>query len=251
MNDGEWVFNAEYGREAEQHWGRQIFLYVVSRVEPAVLGTLRDEVHGVYLETSRDLDHPDTAGAMRAWAARWNLSEPWVLEYARQTLEAWGMTRWKPGEPHPPRRGMRIGNWPDRPAKELRWEFGHRVAFPRVEPPQPPPVRVIPWEPTLVRWTDYAAAQREQFDLWLTRYRAIVDRWAAENDMAPTTRKRSRRDDGPLAHYEWLARWQVQGWTQQAIGKHYGRREEKTVADAIRRTSELIGLARRSLTTPE
>lgn len=91
------------------------------------------------------------------------------------------------------------------------------------------------------------AGFRLEVEAFLNRaeHAAIAAGWSR----TPRKRARTRRAD-PNLHFEWLARFQVQGWSYGAIANHYDVSRD-TVEGVIPKLAGEIGLSRRTLPSPQ
>jgi hypothetical protein len=209
--------------------GRIVFLSRIERVAPEVLRTLHDEVLPVYrAERAREApngvaDSPGLADTLDGWARQWHLTDDWLMQDALHTMDWWVRA---------PQSTARLQWHPD--------GWGSMVH-------EPEPL-TLSWQPTLIRWDEFERHAREA----MSRYRAEVDAWARERGLERAPEKNApRRSRDPGAHFEWLIRYQVQGWTHAKIAQHYARaydaakRSSPTVSRALHETAALIGLTLR------
>jgi hypothetical protein len=160
-------------------------------------------------------------GAMQAWASRYNLLDEWMVDDALETVRRWAM--------YPPSR--------------LQWGAD---GWPVIEPDFPS--LTLTWEAGSMTWAAFERYAHEA----LRRYRTEVNAVAAGYGLPRSPEMNApRRTNDPGLHFEWLVRYQVQGWTHEAIAKHYRRswdpvkRTSPSVASALRKTAKLIGLTPR------
>jgi hypothetical protein len=149
--------------------------------------------------------------ALNAWADRIHLNVEWVLDAALETLYVW----YTKGVP-----------------STLSWSywFGNilvsRPVFQFTHPG---------WWVTQQTRDEAAEAIRSAFEVELNAYLHRIKAAAIARGMRRTSRKRGTR------HFEWLVRYQCQGWSQGRIAKHY-HAGGKTVADGIADIADRIGL---------
>jgi hypothetical protein len=220
-SDSQWVRN----------W-RTVFLQRVAHVAPEVLTSLADAVLPAFraaweesqpfvrthffLRGRAALDRipdelrgpslPTFGAALDAWANRWHLSDAWILDAALSTLRLWT-------------------THPEKLAGPLYWWDPWGAGAPQ------PTTLTLHWSPITQEWADFEEAALKE----LERYRIKVERWAREQRLKRAPEKRARRDGDAGLHFEWLARWQVQGWP------HLSSAVEK----AVKETAALIGLTLR------
>jgi hypothetical protein len=247
------------------YWARLEFFGRIAALIPDVLTRLRDDVLPVFQATWQDTDPahlrqwrtlrtmagqframPDArrrdavirlgadpvplVDALTAWGAQWNLSDDWCADVALSTLRWWANVpetltsesglSWHPGG---------IGTW---------------VVILDVPP-------LDAWKPNIESWEAFSV----RVDEWKKRNRGTAEATAAAAGMTLPPEKRARSSPDRGRDFEMLARFQVQGWTQRNIAGTYRtprghQLTEKAVADALRRTADMIGLTRRS-TPPE
>jgi hypothetical protein len=201
--------------------------------EPLSWGTLRgigDRIQSLPPERQADAlalwgapDPRPLVNAMRAWAARYKLADDWLMDDALHTVLMWAGT---------PQLIASLNFHPD----------GWGCAI-----PEPRPL-VLMWEPTMLTWAEFE--RQAQYEM--QQYRAHVEEWAAGLGLKPSPEKNAPRRTGDAGlHFEWLVRYQVQGWTHQQIATHYrrsyatDRRKSDPVSRALRDTAALIGLTLR------
>ena len=237
---------------------RRTFLEKIEDVAPEVLNSLRDDVFPHYRQPPELLEESPTpvdekhrplapelrnliAGtadpkvydsslqneqlrtALSAWARRFNLGEAWVLRAATGTLAMWSL-------------GVSYNTW-IYPApgyffglteEERQFAFAHPG-----------------WQPDILTRDQIAANTRAAFEIHLKRYLDRIEGLAAAWGLERTSEKRSRWGQDASRHFEWLVRWQVQGWTQKRLRKEF-ETHQNTIASAIKVTAGAVGLTRRS-----
>jgi hypothetical protein len=151
------------------------------------------------------------------WAADWHLNSAWCLDWALQLMRYW-----------PPERdhnGLYITAAPLYPNAGL----------------VPVEIRPPAWRPELESWRTYRQRQKA----WNAKVEADPEKAAAEAHLVPTPEKRN------AAHFDWLAGYQMCGWTAQqiadAIDEPASRATDKrrSVEIALTKTAHLVGLRRR------
>jgi len=263
---------AEYGGGEAVVWtARMIFLSKVEVLAPQVLEALRDDVAPHYLAAweapddrfptrehwelapsffRQDIatlaaEHPDASysrlapfnDALRTWSDQFHLADEWCAQVALHTLNDWARSS------HPVREPLRF-RLPS---------FGGAVP----EDPTPPDFRLPEWSPTFETWAEVEERARAAFENALKQYREAGRAWAGGLGLEAAPTMKAPKDLDLSAHFEWLVRWQVQGWTQPRIANEYKRRfgqdpawkerDPKSIASALRKTADLIGLTRRSV----
>lgn len=242
--------------------GRDVFLAVVGhldREDPdrrSVLGSLFDDVFPLYRERfgpedvvrwevdARALCSLDRA--LVAWSEGWHLREPWVLDSAFATM---------------------------RLALRLDRQLDYFATWAGVgEPLEEVEVRLLAWDRRMMRWNEYEASVRAEFERWLGDYCAGIEAEAEKAGEERTPSKRGKfdwekvkaaatesraRHGGRLAdvdralyeqdvyrHFVILARRQVHGWTRAKIAEEF-HLSEAAVDSALLDTAKLIGLGLR------
>ena len=175
------------------------------------------------LIASADPDVGNFTKALARWAEGYHLTDRWFLDgVVRRTLREWHR--------RPERTLLKNPPFFDVDAASLfkGFKFGH-----------------TPWVPTWATWKEYQADLQKAFAAALRKYRKRMEEWTTSMGYARTKAKRARQGDDPLLHFDWLVRFQVREWTHDRIAKHYKLSDTKTVASAIKKTADLIGLTRR------
>jgi hypothetical protein len=193
------------GRPASTAQARRLFLTCVARCVPAVLEDLRRS--GV--------------ADLGAWAGRWHLSDPWVLDAARATIE----------------------RWQARPSSRLRWNLDGVESLPE-------PVA----EHDTTRWRlPTPDAQTEDVRGYLARVRIQAEeRWTAH------VRALRAQGFGPgvrldAPHLVWLVRYQIEGADYASIARDvasvaaiHRSNIRNTVRTAVVSMARAIGLSLRA-----
>lgn len=241
LGEGEF-YEPEY--DTPRLWGRVEFVRRAAEIEPKLLESLVDDVFP--FESGED--ERGLKRAFAAWRERWCLLDDWIVPFVAYVSP-------RRYDDDDIRRYVRPPE--DRAAmlREVKRTWGSVVVRypPRSEPASPTmwfPSQLFkfqysPWMPTMEWRSNYTAFVKHSFERALNEYLDDIERRAEAAGLKRTPEKRARSGDATL-HYEWLARWQVQGWSYAAISKHY-RVSKKTVETAIPKTAEEIGLTRRTL----
>lgn len=263
---------AEYHLPSDLHSAaltdaRAVFLRRVEQHAPEVLRSLREDVLPVYRHTWANPDLQTRVGrqwwdrnaaswhliidmveqgqagyeglvpllhALQEWRDRFSLADDWLLSDALETLYTWTCVP---------------GHLDSAPDEFIQHDDDGGVWEPIVAPAA---FSLPECLPTLETWAAYEKRARRAFDAVLREYRRSVDAYAKAAGLVASTEKRNRTGGDPFKHFDWLVRFQVQRWTHKKIAGHYRTTAghaytEKTVASAIRRTAESIGLTRRSV----
>ena len=221
------------GREKEE---RRLFLEKVADDAPEVLESLRDQVlphfpkaPSVY-EAIRWWERPvelSTDAArweqeLIAWAKKFHLAEPWVLDAACLTMAGWHWFGYSPKW------------WPISEARKagLPMRFEHPG-----------------WHP----WQDRAEAGKTIAAAFKAALEQYLNGEAEARDWIETPERREIEK-----HLEMLVRWQCQKWTYRQIAQEYSygkttktKKGDKDhtgisgVSKALDSTAKLIGLSRR------
>ena len=223
-----------------QHRGRELFLSAVAAVAPEALAALERDVG----PAARNAEPPDDSVDFERWFAaqveplltpwqkRWNLGESWVRTAAVQTLNDWSAEE-----------GLKTIRevWPamDSLTADLSGYKEQEFIF-----------TAIPWISYQETRKAAEARLRGAFDDYLGGYLDAVEKADQARGMVRSPEKRGRRGEKPDMHFEWLARFQVQEWSYGKIASYY-QVSPRAVEDAVRETSELIGLTRRTLLPKE
>lgn len=246
---------------------RLVFLARVEDVAPEVVDHLREKVLPLYQE-ARDNGmtwprraswerspsfwrrlpkvaerHPDERGyqalmplydVLTSWADTYHLTDEWLLEDALHTLYAWT-------------------EWP-RLLEVVPERFHPGGAGSMVPEMDPPTLEVGPWDPTIETWAGFQDRARETFERWLRDYRTAGDAWADDLGLESAPEKRPRKGDPLALHWEWVARYQCQGWSYAQIAEHYdkgtknpsGHSGARNVSRTVRDLADLMGLTLRA-----
>lgn len=211
--------------EAQLWDARRWFLRAVDHVSPDTYRSLfptepGDDAFRAYREKWND----DSQALIAKWQRKWNLTDPWCAEVARNTLWArlsyyingltavWGVGRRADRYVTPPSRvrdEQVLGLHPVEPF----WDRG-KETWPQVE----------------ARFLAAIRAQRDR-----------IEAAATEEMLAPTHKE--------LAHFVWLANYQVCRHRYSAIAED-SCRDPQTIRDAVKGTARLIGLTRRAPDPP-
>lgn len=219
----------EYAWKEEEMWNaRDFFVYVIGEVEKKddrlrVLHDLRDDVLPFVPKSFSGMVNPidpvDRAleGWINEWLKRWNLPE-WMSEQAEMTLWFW------------------VQN--PKYANDEPLEWGIMGVSPATF--------CFPSEPLTIdqqyNWdvhfeTKEAARERILADL-ARRVDEYLDRTAEAATNAGLMKTKDLRQ--PL-HFEWLVRYQVQGWSQDRIALEYDVGKD-TVNKALHDKAKALGI---------
>jgi hypothetical protein len=160
--------------------------------------------------------------AILTWGDRWGVRDDWILDVAFLTLrEAYNNPADRVTFAEPDFMAMAV---PGEPFKFRPW--------------------ISEWE----TWADYESLAL----VALKGYRAQAEGDAADQGLLPASQKNTpRRAKNADLHFEWLVRYQVQGWSHERIASRYNRgfdsakRTASTVARALHSTADLIQLTLR------
>ncbi len=246
---------------------RGLFLHRAATLVPELLPSLAKAIESLPVETFElPVYADDGAGdewlveglsrferfrtAIMPWQNRWHLTDDWISEELHSALcwitgnlratervgAAWkyfDLERVRPFSAiYPPTGGL--------PGTT---GFQHSLAKPL------PPLFAFHgrWYPQYEFRADISRWLRKQFEQELTAYLDAVEKQMKTAGLVKTPKKCPRSGGDTMQHFDWLVCFQVQEWSHHLIGQHYGRLDDKTVADALRKTATLIGLTRRSL----
>ena len=218
-----------------KHHAQDYFLRAVAAVAPEVLVTFESDVAEAARGAGTRLDDPESLFWLsshirpfkEAWQARWNLRETWVSTAADFTLWEWLRLDGRTIQDVWPAMGGLIRELDDYDAQDFT-------------------ITVVPWIPGVETRAAAEARLRGELEDFLRRHLNGREREAEAVGMMRTPTKRARRGQDPNAHFEWLARFQVQEWSYSRIASHYDV-SRRAVEDAVRLTAELIDLTRRTV----
>ena len=149
----------------------------------------------------------DQEQPLREWCEHWGFTTDWLLTVARRTA-------------------TRMRHEPDASGK-LEWVFGPSYGKLKTETVAP-----LHWNPS----EETEAQFRGRVDAYIAAVKGVAE--ALDWTDAPEKRM--------LEHFDWLARYQVEGWTQAKINERYqdekGRPDVPAVSRALTSTAKLIGL---------
>lgn len=220
---------------------RERFFWAISRTAPCVLTDLsrgpltaysrcaateeRDDCDNWQVILSADDEYLPALlplrDALQSWAARWNLTPDWCIERALTTLTNWHQR----GDAIDPGSGWCWAAHATFTAireVDRRFTFGHDG-----------------WDVQASTRVEAADAIRATFERDLKAYLDGMEDHARERGLVPTPAKRE------LAHFGWLARYQVLGESYTAIAKSVCH-ERKTVTDAVKAIAVMLALPPRS-----
>jgi hypothetical protein len=249
-------------RDLTKARGRELFLATVSDLVPDVLGSLRAEVLPAYKSTVAETRPPpvrqyrsvpprvqiadwerwrwergewkfdeaavpESVSRLREralkWAKGWNLSDAWILDAVFRTLAVLVT--------HPSFEGFRPPHFFDLAERAPPFTFQHSG-----------------WQPHWKSRASFLGELREDFELAARKYMKAREEEATRRGFEPAPMKKAQLGANALQHFEWLVRFQVEGWTHERIKDEYGR-SRSSVTTAIRETANLIGLTRRKQIT--
>jgi hypothetical protein len=227
---------------------RQLFLQAVADVAPAVLVTLRASVlslcsqalaedrseylrgreRGV-LEMWESPVWQEFEREVQSWAARWHLTDAWVLEAARDTAHSWDYEMQTNSEPRP---GWLYGRY------SYAWHEGWRMA-----------IEVRGWEPGEEPRRQAEKRIHAEISRQVKAYFERIEAIAVRQGFRPLAPSRNRegaaKEQQVHRHFRWLAEWQVLGTTHARIAEAYSV-SPRSVADAIRKRASEIDLTLRA-----
>lgn len=230
---------------------RWSFWKVVFETEPkVVLDLFTTEALKVWAERPDSAIPAVAVEHVHAWQCRWNLPDQWARDFALSMLSFVAFVE----AHHEDIEGLFEaddtaaidiifrGAIPPSDRRTLDMAMEVSGTLPLVEEGFLP--AVDRWVVTEETRKDATARMRRSFEQQLQQYLDAVEMEAREAALLRTPEKHQH------LHYEWLARWQVQGWSYGQVAMHY-KVSEKTVKDAIPRTANEIGLTRRTMVAAE
>ena len=183
-----------------------LFLEAVRRCVPEALWALA-KIAPSLPDDYFNRDNRDQEQPLRSWCEDWGFTTDWLLAVARHTATL-------------------MRNKPDS-GGELEWVFQPSYGKLKTETVAPPH-----WNPA----QETEARFRERVGTYIATVKAV----AKEQNWTAAPEKRT------FEHFDWLARYQVSGWTQARIVEQYqdadGRPDVPAVSRALADTATLIGL---------
>jgi hypothetical protein len=141
--------------------------------------------------------------ALEAWVHRQNLNADWVRNMVLRTLFHWTGNVVAQGQ-----RLQFVAPIPVRNAVMTKIPFS---------------ISDYGWRITEETRTTFIARITVKFDSYLAGYLSRVESRAEEGGWTRTPQiRKSEKGSDVFRHFEWLVRWQCQGWTTTAIAKEYG-----------------------------
>ncbi|MEW6047002.1 MAG: hypothetical protein AB1609_11045 [Bacillota bacterium] len=205
---------------------REMFLATIERDAPEVLRALRDEVYPYF---SRD----ELQDRLTAWARRWHLCEPWILDKAMDTLALW--------DDCPALRAQEPPRW-DAGGGFSWWEpvadAERRIAF-----------EADGWDPAMETRGQARERLLRAFAEAVDRHLDHIATLAENRGWTQVVVKRNRSGE-PDLHFKWLVQHRVLGWSVREIADRYMEEDptgervigEDAIRKAIEAASKLIGL---------
>jgi hypothetical protein len=222
-----------------------MFFHAIKKIAPEVLSSLAQDVLPVYLKLYRhnekrkqhylmewkyldisQLDDRSKAGALldlrRAlyqWSNKFLLKDEWCRDAALQTLNVWACSA---------KRSNTGLDWAYKPegAKVIADELPFTFEYPE-------------WDFNTDSWDSYKKRAMEAIKSDLMRYRDRMIRRASDSGRKPFTEKRE------ALHFEMLAGYHIQGWTQGEIAAKYKYKDGSSIAHIIPKLARRIGLTLR------
>lgn len=172
--------------------------------------TEASELLSLNAETLRNLAQNDRnefaalSEALEAWIERHNLDADWVRDMVLRMLFHW------------------TGRIVVGQGAQLRFSAPIFTNLVKVEE-VPFSFSDLGWIITNETRKAFVARAKAQFDSHLAAYVRRVERQAEEAGWKKTPAiRKSGKDSDSFRHFEWLVRWQCQGWTTTQIAKKYG-----------------------------
>jgi hypothetical protein len=216
---------------------RTIFLDAVKRRATEVLQSLRTFVFEK-LGPDTDQERLLAQWTERYLKKRFHLTDDWIGFYVKQTLELWSTSQlWF----------QDIG-WP---AVRLR---GLPPPLPETLTTFVPPT--LRWDLGDEPWSTFEKRASAEFAQSLKEYRRQMTKIARSHGFEEAPRKRSRDGRNPLLAFDWLAMWQVCGWTLERIAAEFDTALDRkflkkdAIMDQIRWAADAIELTLREPTRP-
>lgn len=95
------------------------------------------------------------------------------------------------------------------------------------------------WDPRMYTWNEFEKKLDAAFEKYKKLYRARTENFMRENGYVEGKEKRN------LEHFDWLVRYQIQGWGIGEIADYYSANgkiiTEDTISKALRNTANLVG----------
>lgn len=85
------------------------------------------------------------------------------------------------------------------------------------------------WDPRTTTWSDFEKSMDSAYKKYKKLYKERTKSYMAENGYVEGTQKRNKE------HFEWLVRYQIQGWSIQEIADFYSTEKKTLAEDTIRK----------------
>jgi hypothetical protein len=210
---------------------RHRFMKACVKVEPNVLKSLLNDETWAEMLTGADAPEPVKADqALRNWGKKWNLSDPWCLDWAQNQVRL----RWAK------ERGMLPKNRKEALAMAIATGNAKLVAGPplQLEPLMFPPQV---WEFERETRRRFETRVIGEFRRALTAYCDAMEKRAESEGLLRTPERRNED------HFFWLARNRIKGQKFVDIALLSEGLRPKQVQVAAKRLADFIGLTRRKI----
>jgi hypothetical protein len=172
--------------------------------------------------------------SVEAWSERWNLTDPWCIQWALHTL-AW----WRYRKDDDPFKGCPSWYW---------WEEENPLGYlpPFVDSYPGFEVRVAAFDPRLQTTKQYEQDVSGSFEAKVTRYRdqlrANLEGYLqfAKKEMAAKSVPHPPELRAQKQFY-WIAGYQTRGWSEERIAQAENK-DRRTIGKQIAKLAKVIGL---------
>jgi hypothetical protein len=201
---------------------RMYFLDTINDIAPEVAEGL---LH-VFTEPNREpeKDHNLKASLTR-WAQSFNLNEPWVLEAAVHTMMRWNKVFTSDDY------NTRIYSvmFPKLVTDTKKREFEELTAtYPRYKTS----FTTRAWNPLKESEEAFLTRAKDDFEAYISAYTAHIKNSLRKRGWQPVPKLRK------IEHFEWLVRYQVQGWSHAKIAEHYQLASNDVVSKALNKKAD-------------
>ena len=225
------------------HYYRSIFLDAVARLVPEVLQSLRTVVWE-RLGPNTDREELVTQWIEGHLKKRFNLTDPWIRRHVEQALDLWSTVVTKDGielrhggfqqpelGPHfAANRWFQDIGWPS-----INRGWGWSQELPEDLTAYEFPLPTLRWSVCGEPWSEFEQRATAAFHQSLNDYRRRLTELAPSYGLEKSPRKRSRDGRNPLVAFDFLAMWQVCGWTAERVAAEFdnGLKRSAPTAEAI------------------
>ncbi len=154
---------------------------------------------------------------LKAWGRRFNLTDPWLMDWALETLWSWD------------KRSRGTGRIPFRGLRSVVTAQERHLIFENYG-----------WDLEFEEWGRFKKRLHQALDMYLEEYGHQLSRLAAERGWTERPETRNQR------HYRWLVLFQVKQMSPAAIAESgYHNTDPSTILKAVEKAATLCGLTLR------